>query len=99
MKVVWSAWALQQLDEIYAWYRTQAAAAVADRIVEDILAVTRLLEQFPYGGQVEPWLEHQGFGHRRLVVRNYKVVYRVIEDEVRIVDVFDSRQDPGKMKV
>ena len=99
MKVVWSAWALQQLDEIHAWYRTQASAAVADHIVEDILAVTRLLEQFPYGGQVEPWLAQQGLGHRRVVVGNYKVVYRVLEDEVRIVDVFDSRQDPLKMKV
>lgn len=99
MKVVWSAWALQQLDEIHAWYSAQASPAVADRIVEDILAITRLLEQFPFGGQVEPWLEHQGLGHRRVVVGNYKVVYRVLADEVRIVDVFDSRQDPLKMKV
>ena len=99
MRVVWSAWSLQQLDEIHAWYCTQASAAVADRIVEDILAVTRLLEQFPYGGQVEPWLEQQGLGHRRVVLGNYKVVYRIFANEVRIVDVFDSRQDPGKMKV
>jgi plasmid stabilization system protein ParE len=34
-----------------------------------------------------------------VVVGNYKVVYRVHEEEVRIVDVFDGRQDPGKMKV
>jgi plasmid stabilization system protein ParE len=99
VRVVWSAWSLQQLDEIHAWYRTQASPVVADRIAEDILAVTRLLEQFPYGGQVEPWLEQQGLGHRRAVVGNYKVVYRVLEAEVRMVDVFDSRQDPGKMKV
>ena len=99
MRVVWSAWSLQQLDEIHEWYRTQASAAVADRIVEDILAVTRLLEQFPYGGQIEPWLEDQDLGHRRVVIRNYKVVYRILEDAVRIVDVFDSRQDPQKMKV
>ncbi len=99
MNVVWSAWSLQQLDEIHEWYRTQASAAVADRIVEDILAVTRLLEHVPNGGQVEPWLEDQDLGHRRVVVRNYKVVYRVLKDEVRIIDVFDSRQDPQKMKV
>ena len=99
MKVVWSAWALQQLDEIHAWYSAQASPAVADRIIEKILSVTRLLEEFPFGGQVEPWLEQQGLGHRRVVVANYKVVYRVYEGEVRIVDVFDSRQDPQKMKV
>lgn len=99
MKVVWSAWALRQVDEIHAWYSTQATPAVADRIVEDILAAAQLLEQFPFGGQMEPWLEHKGLGHRRVVVGNFKVVYRVHQDEVRIVDVFDARQDPGKMIV
>ena len=99
MKVVWSAWALRQVDEIRAWYSAEASPEVADRIVEDILAVTHLLEQFPFGGQVEPWLEHKRLGHRRVIAGNYKVVYRVHQDEVRIVDVFDSRQDPGKMTV
>lgn len=56
MKVVWSAWALRQVDEIHAWYSAEASSEVADRIVEDILAVTQLLEQFPFGGHREPWL-------------------------------------------
>ena len=99
MKVVWSAWALQQLDEIHAWYTAEASPTVADRIVSEILAVTSLLQQFPFGGQVEPWSGHQGLGHRRVVVGSYQVVYRVLEEEVRIVDVFDARQDPGKMKL
>ncbi len=97
MKVVWSAWALRQVDDIHAWYSTEASPEVADRIVEDILAVTQLLEQFPFGGQVEPWLEHKGMGHRRVVAGNHKVVYRLRQDEVRIVDVFDSTQGPGKV--
>ena len=71
---------------------------MADRIVSDILAVTRLLEQFPYGGQMEPWLVHTGQGHRRVVVGHYKVIYHVVEDAIRIVDVFDSRQDPERMR-
>lgn len=98
MKVIWSAWALQQLDEIHVWYCTRSSSTVADGIVEDIMTMTNLLEQFPYGGQVEPWLSHLGLDHRRVVAGNYKVVYRVVGDVVRIVDVFDSRQDPWKMK-
>ncbi len=90
---------MRQLDEIHMWYSTGASSAVADKIVEDILAITRLLEQLPFGGQVEPWMEHKKLGHRRVVVGNFKVVYRVHQNEVRIVDVFDSRQDPGKMTV
>ena len=72
---------------------------MADRLVDDILAAAQLVEQLPFGGQVEPWLAHKDLGHRRVVVGNYKVVYRVFEEEVRIVDVFDSRQDPDKMTV
>jgi hypothetical protein len=29
----------------------------------------------------------------------YALVYRVHQDEIRIVVVFDSRQDPGRMNV
>ena len=99
MNVIWSAWALAQLEQLHDWHCAEASQEVADRIVVGIFAVTRQLEELPYSGQFEPWLEHQGLGHRRVVVGNYKVVYRVLEEEVRIVDVFDSRQDPDKMTV
>jgi plasmid stabilization system protein ParE len=44
VRVVWSAWALRQLDEIRAWYSAETTPTVADRIIEDILAGTSLLE-------------------------------------------------------
>lgn len=98
MKVVWSAWALGRLDEINAWYCQEASAEVADGTVAEVLAMAQLLAQFPFGGQKEPWLSHLKLGHRRMIVGHIKLVYRVEGEEVRIVDVFDSRQDPGKMK-
>ena len=64
------------------------------RIWKDI----RELARFPFGGQVEPYLEHLGGGHRRLVVGNFKVIYRVANDTVFITDIFDARQDPMRMK-
>ena len=45
--------------------------------------VDALLAQYPYGGQVEPWMEHKGLGHRRAVVGNYKVVYRIQKNEIQ----------------
>lgn len=74
MKVVWSAWALDRLDEIYDYLFEHASERIADRTVSKILEAILLLTQFPHGGQVEPWLEHKGLGHRRFVVGNYKVV-------------------------
>ncbi len=98
MKVVWSAWALDRLDEIHDYLFEHTSERIADHTVSKILEAILLLTQFPHGGQVEPWLEHKGLGHRRFVVGNYKVVYRIQKKEIRITDVFDARQDPRKMK-
>lgn len=56
------------------------------------------LKRFPRGGQYEPYLDHLGEGHRRLVVGNFKVVYRIEGKTIYDTDIFDARQDPGKMK-
>ena len=59
-------------------------------------ADTLLLQ--PLQGQEEPLLEHLRLEHRRLVVSHYKIIYRVEEECIYITDIFDSRQDPDKMK-
>jgi hypothetical protein len=37
-------------------------------------------------------------GHRRLVESHYKIIYRVVGEYIYVTDIFDSRQDPDKMK-
>ena len=98
MKIVWSDWALDRLDEIHTYLEQEASERIADRTIAKVLEAVALLKQYPRGGQVEPWLEHKDLGHRRAVVGNYKVIYRIQKNEIRITDVFDARQDPGKMK-
>ncbi len=98
MKIVWSNWALDRLDEIHTQLAQEASERVADRTIARVLEGIALLAQYPRGGQVEPWLDHKQLGHRRVVIGNYKVIYRIQENDIRITDVFDSRQDPGKMK-
>ena len=56
------------------------------------------LKKFPRSGQYEPYLDHMGEGHRRLVVGNLKVVYRIEGRTIYVTDIFDARQDPRKMK-
>lgn len=98
MKILWSDWALDRLDEIHTYLSLEASDRIADRTVANILEGVALLKQYPRGGQVEPWLEHKELGHRRVVIGNYKVIYRIHVSEIRITDVFDARQDPGRMK-
>lgn len=44
------------------------------------------------------FLEHLGLGHRRLIESHYKIIYRVVGEYIYVTDIFDSRQDPEKMK-
>ncbi len=50
-------------------------------------------------GQLEENLEHLEQEHRYVLVKSsYKVIYRIIDQTIYITDVFDTRQDPEKMK-
>lgn len=39
-----------------------------------------------------------GKEHRRIIEGHYKIIYRVEGQAIYITDIFDSRQDPNKMK-
>jgi plasmid stabilization system protein ParE len=53
-----------------------------------------MLSKLPEAGQV--YIVHQGKEYRRMVCGNYKIIYYIAANEIRITDVFDSRQDPEK---
>ena len=52
----------------------------------------------PRMGQKEEYLEHLGQSHRRIIENHYKIIYRVEGEIIYVTDIFDSRQDPAKMK-
>ena len=43
-------------------------------------------------------LEKLNQDYRYIVIGNYKIIYRIYLNEVIINDVFDTRQDPEKMR-
>ena len=45
-----------------------------------------------------PFLEHLGLGHRPIIEGHFKIIYKVEGEYIYITDIFDSRQDPDKMK-
>jgi toxin ParE1/3/4 len=62
------------------------------------LATKQTVNQ-PLIGALEENLSELNQGHRYLVTGNYKIIYRVIEDDIYIIDVFDCRQNPTKMNL
>lgn len=97
MKIIWTDFAIENLKDIFDYYSKVATNKLAHKIVNQILGATKQLVNNPESGQLEFNLEKLKQNHRYLVSGNYKIIYRINENEIIINDVFDSRQNPIKM--
>jgi len=98
MKLVYTEQAIESLIETLEFVAPKVTKEKLKIIRAKILDVADSLLKNPLKGQKEPNLEHLGLGHRRLVENHYKIIYRIEGDYIYITDIFDSRQDPEKMK-
>lgn len=98
MKVKLTAHARRRLRELRAYHTQNGNEAKGTRITRAILEKSKQLEQYPELGQEEPHLKHLGRGHRHLLVDSlYKIIYLIAKPIIFITDIFDTRQDPGRM--
>lgn len=97
-QIIWTNFAISELKNIYLYYRMVATDKVADKIRKSIFDGTKPLIKQPLIGAVEENLIDLGQGHRYIVVNNYKIIYRLIHQNIYITDIFDCRQNPQKMK-
>lgn len=98
MKVIWTPFALNSLKNIFTYYKTHAGISVAKAIKNNILTTTIQLSKYPTSGQKEELLKELDEAHRYLIRGNYKIIYKILNDTVYITDVFDTRQNPDKLK-
>jgi len=98
MKVVYTVEAIQNLKEALDYTAQQTSDEKASQIKSKLFRQADQLLDNPEMGQKEPYLAHLGLNHRRLVVTNYKIIYRVEGKIVYITDIFYTRQDPKNMK-
>lgn len=96
---IWSSFAEKQMDEIHRFYLTKNIR-IANRIATRILIATDSLKHNPKIGQLEPALLSRDLEYRYILELNYKLIYTINEEknQVRITDVFDTRQSPTKIK-
>jgi toxin ParE1/3/4 len=98
MKLIYTEQALFSLEEVLDFVAPNVTYEKLIEIRDEILDAADTLLLQPLLGQSEPLLGHLGLSHRRLIVGHYKIIYRVIGEYIYITDIFDSRQDPGKMR-
>jgi plasmid stabilization system protein ParE len=94
IRVLWTDSALSQLEDIYDYYKIKASPRIAKKLIKSLVEETIVLESNPLIGVKYPLLLERPFEYRFLVKNNYKIIYRLNENLVRIISVFDCRQNP-----
>ncbi|MFA9392246.1 MAG: type II toxin-antitoxin system RelE/ParE family toxin [Prolixibacteraceae bacterium] len=100
LRIFWTDFAKNELRKIFNFYQKQASLKVAAKLTSEIVLEALKLEKHPTIGQKEELLKSRPQSFRYLVFKSYKIIYWVNENKSRIdiVDVFDTRQDPAKLK-
>jgi plasmid stabilization system protein ParE len=89
LKIVWTLTAKNQLKAIFDFYSIKSLVG-AKNIKNDILNTTKNIvfsKQYQLD-EIEP-------NFRRIIVRHYKVIYIVCENEIQILRIFDTRRNPS----
>lgn len=100
LKIKWTDFSKRALQDIFEYYKEKAGSNVARKLVTEIAKETVQLRKHPAIGQEEELLKNDSRGFRYLIHKNYKIIYWVNlkKNTIEIFDVFDTRQNPVKMK-
>ena len=100
MRIYWTDFSKAELQNIFHYYKEKASLRVAKELVLGIENKTKILTSYSEAGQIEELLSNRKQQFRYLVYKNYKIIYWVnnSENRVEISDVFDTRQNPVKLK-
>lgn len=100
LKIIWSEFAETQLDEIYEYYEKKASPQTAKKLLKGIINEPKKLIKTPLIGQEEELLKKRENHYKYLIFKNYKLIYSVDMENgfIKIADVFDTRQNPTKLK-
>jgi addiction module RelE/StbE family toxin len=84
-RILWSPRALRDLDSLHA-YIAQDSELYAELVIQRILVSVERLVEFPESGRVVP--ERNDRNLREVIVRPYRIVYRLRPGSVEIATIF-----------
>lgn len=92
-RVQWSETAVRDLEELVS-YVAADSAATAERILKKLESRAQSLKSSPARGRVVPELAHFGIrSWRELIVRPYRIIYRIDAGTVHVFAVLDGRRE------
>ncbi|MGV3503454.1 MAG: type II toxin-antitoxin system RelE/ParE family toxin [Adhaeribacter sp.] len=92
-RVLWDNEAKAALKSIIVYIKQDPPAA-AQKVKQALLQLAASLEQMPDRFSAEPYLAGKPGNYRSVSKWNYKIIYRVTEQEVLILDIFHTGKNP-----
>ena len=99
-EIIWSSFAEKEIVNIHDYYLENANPKTAKKIVVGIIKAPNSLQRNPDLGQIELALEGLKIEYRYILFKSFKIIYSLDHQskQIKIADVFDTRQDPEKLK-
>jgi len=100
LEIYWTDFSKKELKNIFDYYKKEASLNVARNLVLGITKEATKLKKHPNIGQEEELLTKDSRDFRYLVFKSYKIIYWVNleKNRIEVFDVFDTRQNPTKIK-
>ena len=89
MKIIWTINARMKLREIRE-YISQDSMQNAVVFLDFLVKQVQLLEASPQTGRIVPEFNDKAI--RELVIKKYRIVYRILETEIHILTVFEGHK-------
>ena len=94
IKVFWNQTALENLEDIFEYYKYQASIKTARKLVRDLVKSSIHIQNSSKIGRIEELLKDRKYEYRYLIFDNYKIIYWAEDSYIKIATVFDCRQNP-----
>ena len=91
-RVIWDNRAKESLKAITLFINEESPTA-AKKVRKELLKLTASLKKMPERFSIEPYLEHKGYEYRSVTKWSYKIIYRVSEKEVRILEIVHTNRN------
>ena len=89
MKIIWSPLALDRIAEI-SQYISKDSPAAARKWIDTVFNKVETLTNFPEMGRMVPEANRKEI--RELLIKNYRVIYRIKDEQISILTVRHGKQ-------
>ena len=90
-KITWTSKSFEDISHIYNYLSYRISVETANKIIDEIYHAPSTIK---YVGQFQT--DEYRKDCRRIIVRNYKILYTIINSEIFIIRVFNTFQNPTK---